>query len=564
MSKIRNTPPHGHGSPHNKPGQQQQPHRPGVAQPKIAGAQQPRTPPPAPPVYRPQPGPKCLQAKMPVAGQQGAPQNRTPTAPAVYRPQPAPRCLQPKVINRQQSQAAAKGAAPVAPAVYRPGPVPKVLQTKQSAFDKPARVQPTAPPAQRDVKAPRFQQPARPAGNNQVQLARAQPSGAGAANSNNVVQRTIWKWNRNKWQVYRQTETFILPVHAGTTRGELYDDEQGKVIKEEDVLKLHQQFLFQHGIEKHVGEEAKLPNYNAVYKEFRKTWTKDTKKQINRISNQLPKDKITDKTELASVARILYAVHPGKGNVLDLPANAKPIPKMAGGFKTRNDFLEAERTVWNLIGTMSLLNIKAKYQRDDNIEDEADEAVTGSDAWRMTVKWKSSTDKDKIPYTGILVSLPVEMVWPKNAESHLFGRRLDNKQISGPNIYPKNHEDMKDIIESGFNTKPIDYTPGGIITALYRDYEQNYKQKGRHLTTMYVRPVERPENQNPRQGHADDNEAWHLHVSPTSPIYGMRMGQTKMVLFKDVMCIVERKDLYTYKLWYEKDQVKPYKVYSFS
>ena len=282
-----------------------------------------------------------------------------------------------------------------------------------------------------------------------------------------------------------------MPVNPGTAQGELYDDEKNSVVKAKDVLDLHRAHAFQHGIEKHIGETAKPVKYEAVYKAFTKEWNFDKKKQINRLKkeNQLPKTTLTDTDDIASVARILYAVHPGKGNVLDLPANSKVIPKMAGGFKTRNDFLDAERTVWNLIGTMSLANIKSQYLEDENIEDEVDDAVAQADANKVTVKWKSTTDKDGVSYTGILVSMPLDRVWPNNPETHLFGRQRENPQTFGPNIYPQSAKDMQAIIESGYKTKRIDYTTGGVVTAVYRDYETGNMQ-GRHLTTLYVRPVQ--------------------------------------------------------------------------
>ena len=52
------------------------------------------------------------------------PRSARPTAPPVYRPQPVPRCLQPK--------AATPSPSPAAPPVYRPQPAPKVLQRKAS------------------------------------------------------------------------------------------------------------------------------------------------------------------------------------------------------------------------------------------------------------------------------------------------------------------------------------------------------------------------------------------------------------------------------------------------
>lgn len=80
--------------------------RVGVTQPKVAPNQHDsrRALPAAPPVYRPQPTPKVLQAKAnihrpPNAGTQRSPTR--PVAPAVYRPQPFPKVLQRKALGGQ-------------------------------------------------------------------------------------------------------------------------------------------------------------------------------------------------------------------------------------------------------------------------------------------------------------------------------------------------------------------------------------------------------------------------------------------------------------------------------
>ncbi len=71
-------------------------HGPGVLQPKTAAAQQIKQRPTAPPVYRPQPVPKVLQAKkanmraavLPSSG------HKIPVTPAVYKPHAAAQVLQ--------------------------------------------------------------------------------------------------------------------------------------------------------------------------------------------------------------------------------------------------------------------------------------------------------------------------------------------------------------------------------------------------------------------------------------------------------------------------------------
>ncbi|HKR02295.1 MAG TPA: hypothetical protein VJT09_16575 [Pyrinomonadaceae bacterium] len=111
-----------------------QPQRHGAIQPKTALAPPPRKIPTAPPVYRPQPVPRVLQAK-----QSGAPQpplaargQHAPIAPPVYRPQPTPKVLQGKMKNElnQPGGTGSNAKQPVAPPVFRPQPTPHVLQLK--------------------------------------------------------------------------------------------------------------------------------------------------------------------------------------------------------------------------------------------------------------------------------------------------------------------------------------------------------------------------------------------------------------------------------------------------
>ena len=60
-----------------------------VVQPKMASAAPARIPPKSPPVYRPQPVPKCLQMKATARQPLGHRAKSAPAAPPVYRPQPA-------------------------------------------------------------------------------------------------------------------------------------------------------------------------------------------------------------------------------------------------------------------------------------------------------------------------------------------------------------------------------------------------------------------------------------------------------------------------------------------
>jgi hypothetical protein len=107
-------------------------HKPVVAQLK-AGAAAKIVP---PPVYKPQPLQKAIQAKTVVAKPALTAQSvKRPVAPPVYRPQATTKTLQPKMAN------AVSRKPPVAPPVYRPQPVPKVLQTKSSSSPNPYVVQ---------------------------------------------------------------------------------------------------------------------------------------------------------------------------------------------------------------------------------------------------------------------------------------------------------------------------------------------------------------------------------------------------------------------------------------
>jgi hypothetical protein len=68
---------------------------------------------------------------------------KQPVAPPVYRPQPAPHCVQAKMPHPAHVK-----TQPVAPPVYRPQPLPKVMQTKTAVGPQTRVVQPSAiPPA---------------------------------------------------------------------------------------------------------------------------------------------------------------------------------------------------------------------------------------------------------------------------------------------------------------------------------------------------------------------------------------------------------------------------------
>src|SRR6476660_1017359 len=68
---------------------------------------------------------------------------KKPVAPPVYRPQPTPHCVQAKMPHPAHVK-----TQPVAPPVYRPQPLPKVLQTKTAVGPQARVVQPSAiPPA---------------------------------------------------------------------------------------------------------------------------------------------------------------------------------------------------------------------------------------------------------------------------------------------------------------------------------------------------------------------------------------------------------------------------------
>lgn len=143
----------------------------------------------APPVYRPQPSPKSVQAKAagvappfparhtdaarpahaagqlktPLSATQRRAGQTTPAAPPVYRPQTTPKVLQPKtgatplrpltpppvyrpvqkkVVQPQMkaTPAAQHSPTPTAPPVYRPQPTPHVLQRKAAPAASPKRL----------------------------------------------------------------------------------------------------------------------------------------------------------------------------------------------------------------------------------------------------------------------------------------------------------------------------------------------------------------------------------------------------------------------------------------
>lgn len=102
--------------------------KPGVAQLKSVSSTTAAMRPVAPPVYRPQPVPKVLQAKMNVAYQPSASSPRAPVAPAVYRPLPTPKALQTKMAVAPQPRKDNSPRRPVAPPVYNP----KVTTTGKS------------------------------------------------------------------------------------------------------------------------------------------------------------------------------------------------------------------------------------------------------------------------------------------------------------------------------------------------------------------------------------------------------------------------------------------------
>lgn len=93
---------------------QTQAHKPGAVQPKMNATTQMRPTPKAPPVYRPQPVPKVLQAKMHVAQQPVNHSSRVPVALPAYRPEQK-KVVQPKIAVAAQGQ-----NIPKSPPVYRP------------------------------------------------------------------------------------------------------------------------------------------------------------------------------------------------------------------------------------------------------------------------------------------------------------------------------------------------------------------------------------------------------------------------------------------------------------
>ncbi len=104
--------------------------KPAPGQPPLSNKLNPT--PAAPPAYRPQPVPKVLQTKKPVAPVSGSQSHRAPAAPPVYRPQPVPKVLQRQATPPQREAAPQANKQTFAPAVSKPQPVSKVLQAKAS------------------------------------------------------------------------------------------------------------------------------------------------------------------------------------------------------------------------------------------------------------------------------------------------------------------------------------------------------------------------------------------------------------------------------------------------
>lgn len=136
-------------------------YKPGVAQPKMIMASQTKKPPAAPPVYRPQPAPKVLQAKAETSGNLAGtirtPTSRkTPQAPLAYRPQPAPKVLQTKSATAKTATPQRAGLKPksagATPRAASPPAQPKMARTLPrasapwaSSSAKPTAAQPPLP-----------------------------------------------------------------------------------------------------------------------------------------------------------------------------------------------------------------------------------------------------------------------------------------------------------------------------------------------------------------------------------------------------------------------------------
>jgi hypothetical protein len=109
--------------------------------------------PKAPPVYRPQPVPKVLQAKKSAAQQPGKQSKSAPVAPPVYRPNPIPSVLLTKSVQAttQFVQPKTNARHTAVAAAYRPQPAPQVLQakvaaTRQQTTERPDRLSLLQPP----------------------------------------------------------------------------------------------------------------------------------------------------------------------------------------------------------------------------------------------------------------------------------------------------------------------------------------------------------------------------------------------------------------------------------
>lgn len=126
-----------------------------IVQPKTIAASLIRRPPVAPPVYRPQPGPNALQAKMSADHEFINRSRHTTTPPPAYRPQVGRRVMQPKIVSGRESPGAKSQRIPVAPRVYRPE-ARKIVQAKVAPTS--LVHMPTAPAVYRPQPIPRMLQ----------------------------------------------------------------------------------------------------------------------------------------------------------------------------------------------------------------------------------------------------------------------------------------------------------------------------------------------------------------------------------------------------------------------
>jgi len=201
---------------------QQKQIQPGVAQTKGGRPQPASGRPAAPPVYRPQPPPRVLQAKR--AGDQKPAATRPagpPAAPSVYRPEAK------KVAQAKAAPAAQPRKTPDAAQAARPSNASAAAARRTqrpSAFGPRSRGAGQPPPAGKVVQGKQAGVGA--PGGRPVGLSRPSPAArppVAQFKHSNIIQRTMWKWDGTTWAAQAETKD-PAPPFPGRYENEYVDD----------------------------------------------------------------------------------------------------------------------------------------------------------------------------------------------------------------------------------------------------------------------------------------------------------------------------------------------------